>query len=82
MRELSAAGTGMAEGIFAAVQAEVSAVGAAAEPQGAAGGNAVYGTCVVMGPGDISQAHMADEWIEVSQLVKMKGVLEKWFQVA
>ena len=35
-----------------------------------------------MAQGDISQAHMADEWVEVAQLIKMKGVLEKWWGLA
>ena len=53
-----------------------------AEPVAAASDRAsVYGTCVVMGPGDIAQAHMADEWIELEQLAKMRGILEKWFQL-
>jgi acetylornithine deacetylase/succinyl-diaminopimelate desuccinylase-like protein len=60
-------------------QAEASVT---AEPVAAASGRAsVYGTCVVMGPGDIAQAHMADEWIELEQLAKMRGILEKWFQL-
>lgn len=64
----------------------VAAVSLSASEQGSgpasSGGRAgVYGACVVMGPGDISQAHMADEWIEVEQLAKMKGILEKWFQL-
>merc|ERR1712151_1229729 len=42
----------------------------------------VYKACVVMGPGDIAQAHMADEWIEIGQLTKMKHVLEKWLSIA
>ena len=52
-----------------------------AEPAAAGGRAGVYGACVVMGPGDISQAHMADEWIEIDQLNKMKGILMKWFQL-
>ena len=65
--------------------AESEAAPVAAEPvaavSAAEGRASVYGTCVVMGPGDISQAHMADEWIEVEQLAKMKGILEQWFQL-
>ena len=65
--------------------AETEAAPVAAEPVAAVSEaeiqTSVYGTCVVMGPGDISQAHMADEWIEVEQLAKMKGILEKWFQL-
>ena len=63
--------------------AEAEAAPVAAEPVAAVSGGraSVYGTCVVMGPGDISQAHMADEWIEVEQLAKMRGILEKWFQL-
>ena len=30
----------------------------------------------------IEQAHMADEWVDTSQLHKMKGILEQWFQLA
>lgn len=44
--------------------------------------SSVYGSCVVMGPGDIEQAHMADEWVEIAQLNKMKVILEKWFQLS
>ena len=33
---------------------------------------------MVCGPGDIAQAHMADEWVEVEQLVKFKSILGKW----
>ena len=36
---------------------------------------------LICGPGDIAQAHMADEWVEVEQLVKFKGVLAKWLGV-
>jgi len=25
---------------------------------------------------------MADEWVDTSQLHKMKGILEQWFQLA
>ena len=67
-----------AEAAEAAV-ATVSAAGASAAATLKGNENAVYGACVVMGPGDISQAHMADEWVEVAQLVKMKGVLQQWF---
>eukprot|EP01051_Picozoa_sp_SAG22_P007415 SAG22_NODE_522_length_9503_cov_4.233624_4_plen_563_part_00 len=80
------AGTGIEALADAEAVAAVAAVGAAGgggsdegEP---VGGNAVYGSCVVMGPGDISQAHMADEWVEISQLVKMKGILTQWLGVA
>ena len=30
----------------------------------------------------IEQAHMADEWVHTSQLQKMKGILEQWFELA
>ena len=40
----------------------------------------VYGSCV--GPGDISQAHMADEWVEVAQQVEMKQTLQNWLGLA
>jgi acetylornithine deacetylase len=62
------------ESVAQQVEATVSAVGVAGQHQ-----SSVYGTCVVMGPGDIAQAHMADEWIEISQLLKMKQIIEKWF---
>jgi acetylornithine deacetylase/succinyl-diaminopimelate desuccinylase-like protein len=74
-------GQGMPAATVEAV-AEVSAEPAAASSEGAGARAGVYGACVVMGPGDISQAHMADEWIEIEQLGKMKGILEKWFQLA
>ena len=32
----------------------------------------------VFGPGSIAQAHQNDEWIELSQLAKHKGVLKQW----
>eukprot|EP01043_Picozoa_sp_COSAG02_P008186 COSAG02_NODE_258_length_26815_cov_12.034998_3_plen_242_part_00 len=74
------------QGIPAKIEAaEAEAASVAAEPvaavSSAQGRASVYGTCVVMGPGDISQAHMADEWIEMEQMAKMKGILQKWFQL-
>ena len=72
------AGQGIVEEAAAAEATNVVAVPAAAT-SGEDEGARVYGTCVVMGPGDISQAHMADEWVEVRELQKMKGVLRKWF---
>jgi acetylornithine deacetylase/succinyl-diaminopimelate desuccinylase-like protein len=37
--------------------------------------------CIVMGPGDIAQAHGAEEWIEISELEKMARVYEQWWRV-
>jgi acetylornithine deacetylase len=37
---------------------------------------------VVLGPGDIAQAHMADEWIEIKQLQHMVELLARWWGVA
>ena len=37
---------------------------------------------LICGPGDIAQAHMADEWVEVEQLVRFKGILAQWLGVA
>ena len=41
------------------------------------GAEAAKAVCV-FGPGSIAQAHMADEWIALSELAKHKGVLGKW----
>ncbi|HWY78660.1 MAG TPA: M20/M25/M40 family metallo-hydrolase, partial [Verrucomicrobiae bacterium] len=35
---------------------------------------------IVFGPGDIAQAHTADEWISISQLERAKGLLVKFLQ--
>jgi acetylornithine deacetylase/succinyl-diaminopimelate desuccinylase-like protein len=35
---------------------------------------------VLFGPGDIAQAHTADEWVAVSQLERGKGILTKFLQ--
>jgi acetylornithine deacetylase len=35
--------------------------------------------CVVLGPGDIAQAHTKDEWIEVDEVLK---AAEVYFEVA
>jgi len=35
---------------------------------------------IVFGPGDIAQAHTADEWISISQLERARGLLVKFLQ--
>ena len=35
---------------------------------------------VLFGPGDIAQAHTADEWVEVSQLERAKDILTRFLQ--
>ena len=73
------------QGIAAVADAAVATVevepAAAARSSSDSAGRRCYGSCVVMGPGDISQAHMADEWVEVAQLQKMKGILLQWFDL-
>ena len=41
-------------------------------------GGDVTKAVAVFGPGDIAQAHQADEWIELSQLALHKRVLREW----
>ncbi|MBN1517248.1 M20 family metallopeptidase [Candidatus Sumerlaeota bacterium] len=36
--------------------------------------------CVLLGPGDIAQAHAADEWIEIAQLQRCAGIYLKILQ--
>jgi acetylornithine deacetylase len=35
---------------------------------------------VVFGPGDIAQAHTADEWISLAELERAKDLLVRFFQ--
>jgi acetylornithine deacetylase len=35
---------------------------------------------VVFGPGDIAQAHTADEWVEVAQLEAATAVIERFLR--
>jgi acetylornithine deacetylase/succinyl-diaminopimelate desuccinylase-like protein/predicted TIM-barrel fold metal-dependent hydrolase len=34
---------------------------------------------VVIGPGSIDQAHQDDEWIDISELVRMRGIVSRWW---
>lgn len=35
--------------------------------------------CVVLGPGSIAQAHGLDEWVEVSELVRLADIYQRWW---
>jgi acetylornithine deacetylase len=41
----------------------------------------VMKACCICGPGDIEQAHMADEFVAVEQLVKFETVLASWLSL-
>jgi acetylornithine deacetylase/succinyl-diaminopimelate desuccinylase-like protein len=38
--------------------------------------------CVVLGPGNIEQAHGPNEWVEISELEKLAGMYSRWWEVA
>jgi acetylornithine deacetylase len=37
--------------------------------------------CIVLGPGSIDQAHGAEEWVEISQLIKLAGIYKRWWGI-
>ena len=41
-------------------------------------GQEVAKSVVVFGPGDIAQAHQADEWVSLEELRLHKYVMEQW----
>ena len=37
--------------------------------------------CVVLGPGSIDQAHGVEEWVELSELVRLAAIYARWWGV-
>lgn len=37
--------------------------------------------CIVLGPGSIDQAHGAEEWVEISELVKLADIYSCWWGI-
>jgi len=38
-------------------------------------------SCVVLGPGNIDQAHGPEEWVEIAELEKLAGIYAKWWGI-